>query len=432
MVLDKITLKHKDGDRDMVVIKGMPFYRSTGANSSMSSTWLPFTEASRSQISKPHDSPVSPKILAELSNSPQQRIQNVEFGRFGNTESMLISSALGGGYWDTKLGQFHKGLLETHYPAFYEDNKDGFSIAETATHIYDVQSPIDIEQLNRWLYSQASSEASHSLTSQGEIRSFFESKFSAISSYDKPSGVVAAIINSISTNESNPDLMAQLSNPEMDIHRCYNCKSLFALAVEHKNIDAVDRLVSRVENIEQFFPRQEPHNERKLMNMISSAQEITADFLKKLSLKGWLPPERLLIDLMNSKQEARCNQCLECLQFKSEDFAMEGDSLLVNAIINDMPGLALKILATGSANVMDDMNEILNNEPFDESLQTRLKERLQQSNFAPVQKVIKEMQNPTQLNPTRAAKDFLLTLRTDPVAGKGFGEEEEPSSPTPT
>lgn len=133
MILNSIThvatTDYNEAKRQIISIHGMPFYKSSGLNSTFEGTWFPFfgiQEVDSGFYSKGHFLkpflPIFDMALLELlvkyfPNNPYDDAMLHQ--RFGSHAGILLSSWLGGGLWDTENGKLLKQALENKYPDFY-------------------------------------------------------------------------------------------------------------------------------------------------------------------------------------------------------------------------------------------------------------------------------------------------------------------------
>ncbi|MCF6766469.1 hypothetical protein L3V82_11855 [Thiotrichales bacterium 19S3-7] len=113
MPISKITHRSKEGDRDIVVINGYAFYRSTGRNSHMPGTWLPFLGIGISKVLFNNNKFLKPSGCERLlgdslmnSNYFSQIFSQNTLVRFGNIETAYMSYCLGGQCWQQAKSDF--------------------------------------------------------------------------------------------------------------------------------------------------------------------------------------------------------------------------------------------------------------------------------------------------------------------------------------
>lgn len=149
--------------RDIAMINGIAFYKSTGNNSGSSGTWLPFAgiDPTTGVFIKPGGENGRPKRTREMAlqmlRTDYNMFENRDFSstvsddlkkagvnsdivlnfakafksqvkglgfsdRFFGIEPLLQSSILGGGIWDKPEGKALKAELQKCYPTFYQEN----------------------------------------------------------------------------------------------------------------------------------------------------------------------------------------------------------------------------------------------------------------------------------------------------------------------
>ncbi|WP_367608320.1 hypothetical protein [Legionella sp. W05-934-2] len=150
-------------DRQIVVIGGYPFYCSSGINSGMASTFLPFDGINGTQYQKPVryvGDKTAPELLkffqdSARQNFPEDIVQLFEseviaiktddetssfrlnrnngeqikhdsyeqLTRFGNMETLVLSMLIGGGFWEEDKGRVLAQLLQQRYGTFCDEVK---------------------------------------------------------------------------------------------------------------------------------------------------------------------------------------------------------------------------------------------------------------------------------------------------------------------
>ncbi|TNF69807.1 MAG: hypothetical protein EP298_01555 [Gammaproteobacteria bacterium] len=110
MPVSKITHRSKEGDRDIIVINGYAFYRSTGNNSNMPGTWFPFKGIAPELFGGWFIKPSDPNLLLSKALMTQeyfsQRDSKGTIARFGNIETAYLSYCLGGSCWQKAKKSF--------------------------------------------------------------------------------------------------------------------------------------------------------------------------------------------------------------------------------------------------------------------------------------------------------------------------------------
>lgn len=128
-ILKVLTISHETIERDtrlermITTVFGIPFYRSSGTNSFYQSTWFPFYGLfPNGTYCKPsvYDETL-PDIFFDLFRPlSAYDLANINLPiRFKSLPLLLISSLLGGGLWDSKLGQRLCVELKSLYPSFF-------------------------------------------------------------------------------------------------------------------------------------------------------------------------------------------------------------------------------------------------------------------------------------------------------------------------
>lgn len=156
------SLEEKDNivliEREITIINGEPFYRSSGQFSHAGGTWAPFAGMQDFKSSFYHKCKnQSDDVSAHIGLHGQvgwlvkpgsgggctyrrdhfprskvgQKILDLGFNkeisslykRFTHVHHLLYSSVLGGGVWDTEIGRKFKEFLKEEYPEFYLNNQ---------------------------------------------------------------------------------------------------------------------------------------------------------------------------------------------------------------------------------------------------------------------------------------------------------------------
>lgn len=110
--------------RKTTVINGVPFYCSSGINSKCAETWFPFLGLDlEGWFRKPGFMQELPNLDDTIPKKIHQYFPNEEIRkRFASLKCLLISSALGGGFWETEDGNKLSQKLITLHPDFYDNN----------------------------------------------------------------------------------------------------------------------------------------------------------------------------------------------------------------------------------------------------------------------------------------------------------------------
>ncbi len=152
-LITKLTIKNKNRT------KTYPFYQSTGVNSQYRGTWFPFKGIENNGFFlKPHstknqrlhlsyDSTFVDFLEEHRHHVFQNGIECLMI-RFGNTECMLVSYLIGGGYWDTEDSFLIKQFIKKNYPHILEKLK------ESCPDMIEIQNPIRIEKLELGVKNQ--------------------------------------------------------------------------------------------------------------------------------------------------------------------------------------------------------------------------------------------------------------------------------------
>lgn len=162
--------------RKIAVINGIPFYQSSGDNSKIGGTWEPFLgletkneitlfgrkyNNARGWLKKPCSLGISdPKLTAYEIEFPLPG--NRPYARFATIPCMLISSAIGGGVWNTDIGKQLHARLKEDFPEFYSsfniEMKDTGQIVDSVNLASTARKYIEqISQLNNFLIKQKAS-----------------------------------------------------------------------------------------------------------------------------------------------------------------------------------------------------------------------------------------------------------------------------------
>lgn len=263
--IQAITLLSNEGARLMVVINDLPYYQSTGKNSCSAGTWFPCYGVGgvENAILKPETKARSPNIDVAMkklqtqfddTNFHQQRNLYVgyEFGRFGNTETLLVSSLLGGNFWESPVGKELIKYLKCEYPKFYEESPT-----------YD----IIISDIKLDLKKQAN-EISEWITKKtnGGTYTSFSQRVNTMSDYDKPAPDIASLIAAIENKGADQSALQQLDSPLLDVHRAYGLDTLCGVAVRSGRIDVISRLCDRVSDVTSLFIETQPETTTSINN----------------------------------------------------------------------------------------------------------------------------------------------------------------------
>lgn len=150
--------------KNIISINGMPFYRSLDTNDASCGTWLPFSYLfvyvyMKLKVPFLLSDRFPQEILNKFNKFYPPKKPNTEEGphftwpyNFENMPCMLISSWLGGGFWDKKEGKELKQYLQQQYPLFYK-NAPKFHLLPVQQQFNDDQSGIN--NINNWLCQKA-------------------------------------------------------------------------------------------------------------------------------------------------------------------------------------------------------------------------------------------------------------------------------------
>jgi hypothetical protein len=159
-IIHRVTKEDENIDHTIICIEGIPFYKSSGINSSFKNTWFPFFGIEETKdpfypigcykkpISRLNDGVFS-ALLARFfpSNGYQPHMLHQ---RFSDISALLISSLLGGGLWDTINGKQLKNEILLRYPGYFnKQNKRKIITDENAKII------TQDKEVNEWLCNQA-------------------------------------------------------------------------------------------------------------------------------------------------------------------------------------------------------------------------------------------------------------------------------------
>jgi serine/threonine protein kinase len=115
--------------RKITVIDGVPFYCSSGINSGSPETWFPFLGLNiNGWFRKPGS---MDELSSQIDTIPESYDDyfdangtDILKSRFASLKCLLISSVLGGGFWEqTVYGQKLLTILQKDYPDFYKENE---------------------------------------------------------------------------------------------------------------------------------------------------------------------------------------------------------------------------------------------------------------------------------------------------------------------
>lgn len=148
-------------NREIISVAGMPFYQSTGHNSAYPNTWFPFFGVQQNNTAGAY--PRGWFIKSFASDLPKHITNKMDelfpsYGgcdagrelqsRFWNVPSLLFSSTLGGGLWDSEKGVELKAFLAKTYPQYYKEVPK----VEQTPSLHSMAEP---EAVNQWLCTKA-------------------------------------------------------------------------------------------------------------------------------------------------------------------------------------------------------------------------------------------------------------------------------------
>lgn len=143
--MDKVT-------RYVLILSGIPFYQSSGNNSSSPGTWFPFRglDPEDGWLKKPlsHLYDSWPIELHNFIN--ENKLNTFEVNRFGSLSTMCISAILGGGYWRTKEGDILYDYLQKYYQSCFFMNKIKIDFSHIK-FLYTLQNTNDVKNCNKVL-----------------------------------------------------------------------------------------------------------------------------------------------------------------------------------------------------------------------------------------------------------------------------------------
>lgn len=180
IILDKIIYISIDNntiaERYITIIFGLPFYCSSGLNSSAANTWFPFHGISDKEIEIYDDLtlPIGwfikdireevncfiPKIVQDDIKEACRFKSDDEFaldmiGRFATLPCLLISSVLGGGIWEKPGFKNLKRELMSQYKEFYTDFAE-FEFSSSIISVDNKDRNINkIHLVNQWLINHS-------------------------------------------------------------------------------------------------------------------------------------------------------------------------------------------------------------------------------------------------------------------------------------
>jgi serine/threonine protein kinase len=177
-----VTFKTSQGtSRKLSVIDGVPFYCSSGENSHSRGTWFPFlgieTEGSdRGWFRKPGFL----NELTSLGDTIPQTYNNhfPSFDirkRFTSLKCLLISSLIGGGFWETENGKALFETLKQDHPQFYSDN--AYILQDTGQTFNAENTPpqsVERTKIYRAINELLEKGAIYSLTSGFDAKLFYQ------------------------------------------------------------------------------------------------------------------------------------------------------------------------------------------------------------------------------------------------------------------
>jgi hypothetical protein len=121
-----------EGSHQIVSIKGLPFYQSSGSHSAFPGTWFPFFGIDETGLGHFGKHWAIKSFQTALPLELRKKINDLfpSYGsdaaagrdlllRFWNVPCLLLSSSLGGGLWQEARGKSLKQFLESLFPAYY-------------------------------------------------------------------------------------------------------------------------------------------------------------------------------------------------------------------------------------------------------------------------------------------------------------------------
>lgn len=134
LAIGHITHTNEEHSYEIISIKGLPFYQSSGNQSNFPNTWFPFFGLlENTKMSLYRQGWFIKALEQKLPQNINKEIMRLfpSYGgdapggrelllRFWNVPCLLLSSSLGGGLWEDLRGKELKAFLEKEYPDYYQ------------------------------------------------------------------------------------------------------------------------------------------------------------------------------------------------------------------------------------------------------------------------------------------------------------------------
>lgn len=342
LIITAITLKNEEEPRLITIINGLPFYQSSGSNSGSTNTWFPCCGlANTGLILKPMYPAIAPDIRVEVKRlhlqfqqtitEQEYSLLNNEFARFGNTESILISSVLGGGIWKRPIGKELKKYLQKMYPLFYSYCPD----YEIQISSIELNIPAQVTDANQWLLTQAGAQSTNTFTN----------KLNASGEYDQPDAQVAEVIEAIKKPNANQNALNLLRTGSINIYRTYNLETLCETAIQHQRVDVIEILLEQSEDVNSLFIENKGLYELKRFIFELKDEE----FAKKLINKKLEITNTDLVQLIRKDNDVITIMFIEHTDKQMLNSFYMGYNPLREAVTQGKLNLVEKLIACGAA-----------------------------------------------------------------------------------
>lgn len=162
LLLAHITHPNDMHSYEIISIKGLPFYQSSGEHSQFANTWFPFFGVLENKdhaffplgwFIKAFSTKLPANIIHEIKIRFPSFDSHTDAGRqlltrLWNVPCLLLSSSLGGGLWDEERGKALKAVLMKEFPEYYQQ------IPPLAIEPSSQLIP-DYHEVNQWLCHKA-------------------------------------------------------------------------------------------------------------------------------------------------------------------------------------------------------------------------------------------------------------------------------------
>lgn len=163
--------------RKITVIDGVPFYCSSGVNSGYPETWFPFLGLDRKGwFRKPGFIEGLSSLYDTIPSQYNDFFPSRDLGkRFANLKCLLISSIMGGGFWETDNAKALLSQLKQDHPAFYKNNV--YELQDSHITYNTENKPahsVEVKKIYRKINELLEEGTKHSLTNEFSAALFYQ------------------------------------------------------------------------------------------------------------------------------------------------------------------------------------------------------------------------------------------------------------------